>query len=258
MTDDDPAAGDLVAAAHENYRAAFVGLAEERPDGVTRQFGPIIAVSAGLPVPEYNRAFVFDTPSRDELASAVSWLETRGDPCWVTITAPVVEALGHVPEAFDLVECHSQPAMVRPSLAEIPSRASPAAIVPVTDATTFDEFVSVYSSVFDRSTAVTDGAYRPSVSDEHTHLFVGRLEGRPVACGVLFGHDGVAGVYAIGVLEGLRRRGLGKRMTETVLLTGRDAGCRIGALQPSEMAISLYERMGFEQVGTYHHFEPAH
>lgn len=67
----------------------------------------------------------------------------------------------------------------------------------------------------------------------------------------------MAGVYSVGVVEAFRRRGIGEAMTRAVLRAGREAGCRVAVLQSSEMGRPLYERMGFETVVTYHHFEPA-
>ena len=246
---------DLVAAANKSYKETFLGVGDELSDGNTRQFGSISAVSTGLPVPEYNRAFVFNSPSHDELTTAVSWLRRQDTPFWVTMTASVVEAMGEFSAEFDLAHSHEDPVMALPTLAEVPSRSSSVTILSVTDSATFNEFVTVFTSVFDRSVDVTVRAFRASVSDENTHLFVGRLEGKAVACGVMLKLDNVAGVYSIGVLEEFRRQSIGRRMTEEALVAGRDAGCQLGVLQSSEMAYGLYEGMGFEQIATYHHFE---
>ena len=64
----------------------------------------------------------------------------------------------------------------------------------------------------------------------------------------------LAGVYSIGVRERFRRRGLGTAITTTVLTTGRELGCTIGALQASPMCEPVYERMGFDTVTQYHRF----
>ena len=255
MTADCSQPSDLVAAANESYKKTFLGMGDELSDGNTRQFGSISAVSTGLPVPEYNRAFIFNSPSHDELTTAVSWLRRQDTPFWVTMTASVVEAMGEFSAEFDLAHSHEDPVMALPTLTEVPSRNSSVTILSVTDSATFNEFITVFTSVFDRSVDVAVRAFRASVSDENTHLFVGRLEGKAVACGVMLKLDNVAGVYSIGVLEEFRRQRIGRRMTEEALVAGRDAGCQLGVLQSSEMAYGLYERMGFEQVATYHHFE---
>ena len=46
-------------------------------------------------------------------------------------------------------------------------------------------------------------------------------------------------------------------MSRAVLRAGRDAGCRVGVLQSSEMGYPRYQEMGFETVVTDHQFEPA-
>lgn len=246
-----------VAAANDNYKATFVGLADLVSGGETRQFGQITAPSAGLPVPEYNRIFAFDPPPHDELEAAVSWLKRREVSFWVTITPPVVETVEGFPTDFALVKSHEQPGMVLASLAEIPPRTPLANVSTVADEDALDEFVTVFSSVFGRSADVTAQAYRPLVSEAEVRLFVGRVDNQAVACGVLSQSDTVAGVYAIGVVEEFRRRGLGEFMTWEVLRAGQEAGCRVGVLQSSEMGQPLYEQMGFETVVTYHHFEPT-
>lgn len=248
---------EYVAALHDNYRAAFVGLADRRAGGETARFGQVAVASAGLPFPEYNRAFVFDPPSGEDLDAAVSWLRDRDGPYWVTTTTPVIEAVDGFPAAFDLEKSHDDPGMVLWPLTEIPLRRPPAAVVSVTDEPTLDEFVSVFTAVFDRPAESTVQAYRPLLSDERTGMFLGRVDGQAVACGVLSRTDRVAGVYAVGVREAFRRRGLGEFMTWEVLRAGRDAGCRIGVLQSSELGYPLYESMGFETVVTYHHFAPS-
>lgn len=86
---------------------------------------------------------------------------------------------------------------------------------------------------------------------------MGRVDDKPVACGLLVRTDDVAGVYTIGVVDEFRRQGIGEAMTWAVLHAGYERGCRVGVLQSSDMAYTLYEKMGFETVVTYHHFEPA-
>lgn len=248
---------DHVATVHDNLRAGIVGLADLLPGGETRQFGRIAAASAGLPVPEYNRAFVFDPVPRDDLEAAVSWLRRRDLPFWTTTAAPAVEGVAGFPAEFDLAKSHEDPGMVLPSLNDVQPRARPADVSRATDDAALDEFVAVFSSVFGRSEAIATQAYRPLVPDDGAELFLGRVDGRAVACGVLSRTGPVAGVYAIGVVEEFRGRGIGECMTRAVLRAGRNAGCQIGALQSTEMARPLYEKLGFETVVTYCHFGPS-
>lgn len=121
-----------------------------------------------------------------------------------------------------------------------------------------DEFIEIFATVFEAPVEIAREVNPASLlEDADVRMFVGHVDEKTVACGRLVQTDDVAGVYGIGVDEGFRRQGIGAAMTWTVLRAGRDAGCEIGALQSSERAYSLYQRMGFENIVNYYHFEPS-
>lgn len=248
---------DFRAAERQNYLDSYITLTNSR-DGEVRQFGPITAISTGIPHTEYNRVFVFEPPSHDDFTAAMGWVETRDVPFWLTTTettSPLIEDLAGE-HGFRKIN-RTNPGMVLESLAEIPPQDSDVDIIEVTDSTGLEDFITVFSAVFD-----VPGEYlRPDPSnanateDDARTAFVGYLDDRPVATGSLFRSETVAGVFAIAVVEAARGRGIGEAMTLEMLRAGREAGCRIGVLQSTEMAIPLYEKLGFETVETYHFFE---
>lgn len=248
-----------VARLNAHGRSAFIKLTDHLPDAKVERFGGLTAVRTGVPVPIYNQVFTFDAPTRDELEAAVSWMGERDAPFWVTVPEPLAEAVGNQVAEFDLVEAEVvNPGMVMSSLAEIPPNETIADISEVTDSEMLDEFIELFASVFEAPVEIAQQVNPPSLLDDaDIRMFLGYVDGKAVACGRLVRTDDVAGVYAIGVDEEVRRRGIGETMSWTVLRAGRDAGCEIGALQSSEMAYSLYQRMGFETATTYHHFEPS-
>lgn len=254
-------ARDLVADVNDNLQAPFVKLANQVREGETRQFGPLRGASVGVPVPIYNRIFVFDPPPRDELAAAVAWLTDRDVPFAVTVTEPHVEDLEALAADVGLrrreEDPQTEPGMALPSLDDINPSESEADISIVSDLDELDDFVRVFAEVFDApSDLVQQVTPATLLTDDTIHLFVGRVDGKAIACGRLVQTGDVAGVYAIGVTEAFRRQGIGKAMTWEVLRVGREAGCQVGGLQSSEMAYPLFQQMGFETVVTYHHFEP--
>lgn len=91
------------------------------------------------------------------------------------------------------------------------------------------------------------------------HHYLGRLEGRPVACSSLYYGGGAAGVYNVATLPAARRKGLGRALTFAPLMDARRAGYDLAVLQASEMGAPLYREMGFRDVCTFHTylFEPA-
>lgn len=244
-------------ALHENYWAVYRGLADQLAGGVSRTFGAVEVVATDLTFPEYNRAFVFDDPDPDAFSAAVGWLVDRDRPFWVTISDAVVDSIGNLPAEVGLTISHADPGMVLTDLEDVASNDAALEVVPVTDEDSLLTFVDVFSTVFDRPTEPMMRAYRPGLSDDRTHMVVGVADGHPVACGLVVRTGEVAGLYAVGVRESHRRQGFGEQMTNTLLEIGREAGCRLAVLQSSEMATSLYDRMGFDQVTTYHHFEPS-
>ena len=263
MTDSDrdaelaEEAFDLITAANENLRSAFGTLAAEAQSGELRQFGPLTAACAGVPAPLFNRIFVFDTPPIGELSAAVAWMAERDVPFWVTVTESAVEVVESNRADLGLVKAVEQPGMAMASLDEIPPQDSVAEITEVTDPDERDEFSTVTAWAFEMPLDVVEQVDQAALAADDVRLFLGRVDGHPAASGVLIQSGDVAGVYSIGVVEEFRRQGIGEAMSWAVLRAGRDAGCQVGVLQSSEMGYSLYKRMGFETVVTYHQFEPA-
>lgn len=253
---------DLVADVNDNLASAFVTLADNVPGGETRQFGPLTGASAGVPARTYNRVFVFDRPSRDDLAAAVAWLADRDVPSAVSVAEPVIDDVEPLAADVGLVRCgndwpESMPGMAMDSPDEIPPNETKADIVEVTTPDELDAFITVVASVFGTPLEIAEQVYQAAMAAEREALFLGRVDGQPAACGLLIRSEDVAGVYTIGVAEKFRRQGIGEAMSWKVLRAGREAGCQVGVLQSTEMAYPLYEKMGFETVVTYHHFEPA-
>lgn len=247
----------LRAAVDDNYRETFLKFADHVASAATRQFGSITGVSLGFPAALYNQLLAFERPARERLDAAVEWMASRDVPFWLTVPEAVAASNAVAPGEMGLVESDEvAPGMAMASLTEIPATDTAASITEVTDADALDAFIQVFATVFGLPEDLAQHAYPASMlADPDIRLFVGHIDERAVACGQLVKTDEVAGVYSIGVAEGFRRQGLGEAMTWEVLRAGRNAGCKVGTLQSSEMAHSLYQRMDFETVTTYHRFE---
>jgi hypothetical protein len=81
-------------------------------------------------------------------------------------------------------------------------------------------------------------------------LYLGYLDGRPVATNMVVYGGGVAGLYAVGTVPDVRRRGLGALITVAPLVDARAAGFRYGVLFASELGAPVYRRVGFHEVPT--------
>jgi len=84
--------------------------------------------------------------------------------------------------------------------------------------------------------------------------YLGYLNGKPVATGLLQPESGVAGIYCIATLPEFRRQGIGRAMTLQVMAEGKKLGYKIAVLSASEMGRSVYEKLGFREFVSYEQF----
>lgn len=82
------------------------------------------------------------------------------------------------------------------------------------------------------------------------HLYLGMLDGKPVATVALFFGAGVAAIHHVVTLPEVRGQGIGGTMTFMAAREARAAGYRIGVLTASPMGINIYRRLGFSEYGT--------
>jgi ribosomal protein S18 acetylase RimI-like enzyme len=80
-------------------------------------------------------------------------------------------------------------------------------------------------------------------------LFLGLLDGKPVATSMYYLGAGVAGVYNVSTLPEARNKGIGLAMTQRPLLEAKKLGYRIGVLQSSKLGLPVYQKMGFKEYG---------
>ena len=78
-------------------------------------------------------------------------------------------------------------------------------------------------------------------------LFLGYLDGKPVATAIQLLAVGVAGVHDITVLPSARGKGIGTEMTLTPLRDAKSLGYRYGVLCATELGIGIYRRLGFKE-----------
>jgi ribosomal protein S18 acetylase RimI-like enzyme len=79
--------------------------------------------------------------------------------------------------------------------------------------------------------------------------FVGTLDDEPVASSGILLLGGLALVVNVATVEPARRRGIAEAMTRRAIAHASSLGYEVAVLGTSEMARSIYDRIGFVEVG---------
>jgi GNAT superfamily N-acetyltransferase len=74
-------------------------------------------------------------------------------------------------------------------------------------------------------------------------------DGEAIASALAFDHEGDCGIYNVGTLEPLRRRGLGTALTAVQLQRAKGRGCTTASLQATAIAEGVYASVGFDNLG---------
>jgi ribosomal protein S18 acetylase RimI-like enzyme len=96
--------------------------------------------------------------------------------------------------------------------------------------------------------SIAPGTYHPPtvLDDEAMKMFIGRVDGLPVAAAMGYRMDDVVGVFGVTTIASARRRGYGTAVTRAAMLT--ETGLPV-ILAPSREGEGVYRRLGFNRVG---------
>jgi ribosomal protein S18 acetylase RimI-like enzyme len=111
-----------------------------------------------------------------------------------------------------------------------------------------DVFVAAFEMSVSGGQAWVDATPAAGGTNAPWKMYVGYLDNKPVATSMLFNGAGVAGIYAIGTLPEMRRKGFGSAITLMPLLDARQQGYRYAVLFATRSGHPVYERLGFREV----------
>jgi GNAT superfamily N-acetyltransferase len=241
--------------ADENLIAAFSLVQERLRDsmGGTARFGAVHAIAVGVDVAFYNPVLALDAVTRPEdVLTAIEWIEEKGLPASVqarddvdTTVRPMLEALGLVADPSPT------PAMVLE-----PIGPAPAAPVDLEIRIDGRELLQDWHAALESGAVFRRIFGRDLVADQRVRLAVGYLDGQPVSSAAAIRSGATIGVYAVATVERARRRGIGRAVTWAAIDAARSAwGGTIAILQSSDMGLSVYRSMGFEEVARYTEYQ---
>jgi ribosomal protein S18 acetylase RimI-like enzyme len=87
------------------------------------------------------------------------------------------------------------------------------------------------------------------------HVYIARLDGRPVASVVTQDHGGDCSVWWVATVPEARGRGLAPGLMRRALADGRDRGCEVTTLQATKAGQPVYERLGYRGLGAIEMWE---
>lgn len=142
-----------------------------------------------------------------------------------------------------------QPWMSRPAGPTVAAEAPDLVIVRVADVGDLVLFETTAAEGFDAGVVAPHTWHGPGVlADPRLDLWLGIVEGRPVAVSMGFREAGVLGIYGVATVPAMRRHGLATAMTTHAIAVATDIPA---VLQPSTMAEPLYARLGFRRFGAF-------
>ncbi len=251
----------LARAEHDNLVAAFAYVARHRPGGFSHREGGVVATVARVALPLFNQVVVErDEASPEALIEAVERVRAAG-VSWLAVLRegtddrliPVLERLGLRERAGERL-----PGMALHPLVEPPPAPSELDVRPARDRAAMEAHALVNARASEMESSVLDFLVELGLErDPDAIVVIGRLDGRPVTTAMGYRTGRTIGVYSVATVADVRGRGYGGAMTREVLRAGRRMGCDVAILQSSEMAVRLYESLGFRTVVRYRAFGPA-
>jgi GNAT superfamily N-acetyltransferase len=263
-------AAGVVEAIEANFRAAWESWG--RAPGATPGAEPDVTwCITGVPHPLFNfvsRAQLPPDAVEARIDEVLARFAARDAP-FVWYVGPSAEPpdLGRRLEARGLSHFLDLPGMAADLLALADDPPTPAgfAVVPVRDDDGLRAWADAFMRGFDPPAAadVVGGLFDLYAGlgrgDRHPwRLFLGTLDGRPVATSALFAAAGVAGLHLVATVPEARRRGIGTALTLAALREGRALGYRVGILLSSPMGLPIYRRLGFVAHCSFALYVPGH
>jgi ribosomal protein S18 acetylase RimI-like enzyme len=249
-------AAELSAAVEANVNAQLP-LMYARLPGVEVHDGPdLLCMMGGLPDPMYNAVYRVAFPTGQAGARIDGLLERyRARRClpmtWVITPATPPRDLATHLQARGFAHAFRGVGMAA-NLHSLAGPPTPPGLVVerVRTEAQLQRWLQPVTVAFDlhptTAAAFSDlfAAFGPAVPWQ---LFLGLVDGQPVAASRLFCAAGVAGIYHVATLPEVRRQGLGAAMTLAAVRAAQQLGYCTGILTASPAGYSLYRRLGFEE-----------
>ncbi len=274
----NPTDTELALTVQENLFALFRAMATTLPGGEIEESAQLSRHHTFPTNPMYKGVWATHLAAEETDAAideTIAWFRARNAPFFFWWTGPgtTPDDLGQRLQARGLIDMAEQseemaagvvstasgaPGMVadlqRMNEAVLEQTPSGFVISPVQSEADLQDFKRVLVTAYEMPERMADGWVQAALSlgIEQTpwQMYLGRLHGEPVATNMLFVGGGVAGIFGVATVPAARGMGIGAAISLAPLLQARAMGVRYAALFATEMAIRVYERIGFRLTGT--------
>lgn len=263
----DLAENEFAAAVQENLFALFRVMAEALPGSEIVETDKISYHLTTPTNPMFKgvwRSHLSGDEADTIIAETIAWFKARQAPFFFWWTGPdsapdnladrlLAHGLIDLAEDTSLPELQGAPCMVADldQLDEGLLHQTPPGftIEEVRDEVALQAFKQVLIEGYDIPELMADGWVQAStqvgIGQTPWKLYLGRLDGTPVASSIILNGAGVSGLYGIATTPAARRQGIGAAITVKPLLDARANGFRYGVLWSTQMGMPLYQRLGF-------------
>jgi GNAT superfamily N-acetyltransferase len=248
---------DAIAAAMVDNHWQFYNIYARQPEVEAHEQVGLAWISSAIPVTYLNQIMYTRLADEEVEAQIVAMLDhyrsrDKTQFVWRTWPDTCPEDLGERLLAHGFTARHIVPNMAA-DLQQLADDWPPPAgltIARIGDAASLTFWAEVVRIVYDTSddfARFLTHAFSVEVGDPATAArhYLAWLDGQAVACATLFLGAGVAGIYRVATLPGVRGQGIGGAVVITALREARAAGYRFATLRSSEIAHHLYQRLGF-------------
>jgi len=256
----DLATTSLIRALEANINAQIPLMYVDMPRVETFAEPGLLGMMTDLPDPMLNAVYQATfPPEQAEVRSGVERVlhRYRWRGClpmtWFVIPSTQPGDLGRYLEMYQFVPIGRTPGMAA-DLWAMEERLPPTGLVieQVSNREQLKQWLHPVTASFELSQAVASAFFelfagRGFGPDVPWQLFVGLVEGQPVAASRLFCAAGVAGVYHVATVPAARRRGLGSALTLAAVRSARELGYHVGVLVSSSEGFGAYRRLGFRE-----------
>ncbi len=119
------------------------------------------------------------------------------------------------------------------------------------------EMINVLLDAYKETQKTAEFAYKlfwDAIAPAKVIHFLGTEHGKPVTAGTLFIDQKVARIFHVGTIQEARKKGYGSYLMYQMLEKAKRWGCEISALVSTPKAVEMYKKLGFQEVGIFHHY----